>query len=130
MRFYGAIGSQLTDVLWEPQESIARLFRGHFETVAGLIDAPAGFADLPDGDCVIGIHGLEKFCELAITEYHRSNQGIFRSLTVGFIATALVLLDRAGKPLPDVPGTDQSRAWAALRDQHASAMPQTASSSC
>ncbi|MFK0111273.1 DUF6086 family protein [Streptomyces sp. NPDC091217] len=124
MRFYGEIESHLTRVLWEPQEAVARLFRGHLETVSGLLGAPSRIRDLPDGNCAVDIPGLEEFCDRAIAEYHRSDQGIFRSLTVGFIATVMVLLDRAGCPMPDVPDAPRSRAWAALRDEHALAMPQ------
>jgi hypothetical protein len=49
--------------------------------------------------------------------------GIQRALTVGFIATSLVLLDRAGQPLPPAASLEQQAAWAALRDQHAGIMP-------
>ncbi|MEU2620021.1 DUF6086 family protein [Streptomyces sp. NPDC007157] len=45
------------------------------------------------------------------------------SVSLGFLATALVLIDRAGHPAPAMPGPDQERAWTVLRDQHARAMP-------
>ncbi|MGQ4382653.1 DUF6086 family protein [Streptomyces sp. SAS_270] len=54
-----------------------------------------------------------------------SDQGILRSLSLGFIATSLVLIDRAGHPAPAMPGPAQELAWRTLRDQHARAMPVT-----
>ena len=46
----------------------------------------------------------------------------FRSLTVGTIATASVLVERAAGQLPEL-DPEQSTAWTALRGQHARSMP-------
>jgi hypothetical protein len=39
------------------------------------------------------------------------------------VTQALVLLDRAGRPVPTTVAPEQRAAWAALRDQHAAVMP-------
>ncbi|MBV9023091.1 MAG: hypothetical protein JO362_04675 [Streptomycetaceae bacterium] len=72
---------------------------------------------------VLNLSVFEAFCAEAVAQYGKTTHGILRSLLVGFLATALVLLDRAGHPMPTCPTAEQHAAWTALRDQHALLMP-------
>ena len=56
-----------------------------------------------------------------MARYGRTTNGILRSLIVGYLATALVLLDRTGS-MPEGVAPEQRTAWIALRDQHANLM--------
>ncbi|SEN37748.1 DUF6086 family protein [Actinacidiphila rubida] len=109
--------------LWRPDDRVAVLFLGHAALLADLLRAPSGCGDVVNGECRVDDSLLEAFCSAALAEYGATEQGIQRTLTVGLIATALVLLDRAGRPVPGSVVPEQQAAWAALRDQHSAVMP-------
>ncbi|MBY8880539.1 DUF6086 family protein [Actinacidiphila acidipaludis] len=108
--------------LWRAEPAVARLFTGEARLVADALGVPSGIGE-PEGDrCTVDLPAFSTFCATAVEGY--ANQpGIQRALTVGFVATALALLDRAGHPLPPAPSAEQQAAWSALRDQHAAVMP-------
>jgi hypothetical protein len=56
-----------------------------------------------------------------VGQYQAAAHPILKSLIVGFVGTALVLADRAGLALPELP-PDQSAAWVALRQEQARSM--------
>lgn len=108
--------------LWCADDSVARLFKGHCEAVAELLGVPSGVGDLTEGKCAVDVPVFTAFCAEAMTRYSTTDEGVLRSLTVGFLATALVVLHRGGHPVP-APATEQQRlAWTVLRDQHAELM--------
>jgi len=109
--------------IWCPNADIARAFKGSSEVFSGVYCVESGVGDLVDGECVIDFREFRDFSAVTVDRFTRSDQGILRSLTLGFIATSLVLIDRAGHPAPAMPGPAQELAWRALRDQHARAMP-------
>ncbi|MET7456087.1 DUF6086 family protein [Streptomyces sp. NPDC005574] len=109
--------------IWCPPAEAAHAFVGTAEVFAGVFGVDSGVALPVDGVCVIGFRDFEALCAAAVDRFSTSDQGILRSLSLGFISTSLVLIDRAGRPAPSMPGPDQERAWAVLRDQHARAMP-------
>jgi hypothetical protein len=115
--------SQSAAGLWRPDDRVASLFLGHAELFADLLGVPSGIGDVINDECSVDDSVLEAFCAASLAEYSATDQGIQRTLTVGFIATALVLLDRAGRPVPTTLAPEQRAAWAALRDQHAAVMP-------
>ncbi|SCE36463.1 hypothetical protein GA0115240_154724 [Streptomyces sp. DvalAA-14] len=106
-------------VLWAVDSAVARLFTGHAALVSQLLGIPSGIG----ADARIDGEALREFCEVALDRYGRTDQGIERSLTVGFLATALELLHRAGHDVPPTVSAEQRAAWTALRDQHAPQMP-------
>ncbi len=108
--------------LWRPVKDVALVFKGHSETVAVATRTSSGIGEYANGGCAVDLPEFERFCGVAIAYYHRTDEGMFRSMTVGFLATALALLDRAGRPMPDGLTPEQRAAWTALRDQHASMM--------
>jgi hypothetical protein len=109
--------------LWQAEAGVAGLFTGQAALVGDLLGVPSGIGSPADGQCTVELPEFSAFCAAAVTQYGSTAEGIQRALTVGFIATALVLLDRAGRPQPDAPSAQQQAAWTALRDQHAAVMP-------
>lgn len=110
-------------VLWQVEAAVARLFAGEAALVAALLGVPSGVGEVTADRCALDLPAFSAFCATAVAQYATTNQAVQRALTVGFIATALVLLDRAGHSLPSAPSPEQQAAWAALRDQHAAVMP-------
>ncbi|MFC4033919.1 DUF6086 family protein [Streptomyces polygonati] len=110
-------------VLWTVDSAVARLFTGHAALVSRLLGVPSGIG-VPSGTGAgIDVAGLRDFCGAALDRYGLTDEGIERSLTVGFLATALELLHRAGHDVPPTDPAEQRAAWTALRDQHALQMP-------
>ncbi|MGW0996711.1 DUF6086 family protein [Streptomyces sp. NPDC002523] len=109
--------------IWCPGTDVAHAFVGTAEVFSGVFGVRSGIAHPVDGVCVIDFRDFGALSAAAIDRFSTSDQGILRSLTLGFISTSLVLIDRSGHPAPAMPGPDQERAWTALRDQHARAMP-------
>ncbi|MFI1565566.1 DUF6086 family protein [Streptomyces sp. NPDC020490] len=109
--------------IWCAGAEAAHAFVGTAEVLSGVLRVRSGIADPVDGVCAIDFQEFGLLSAAAVHRFSTSDQGILRSLSLGFIATSLVLIDRAGHPAPPMPGPAQERAWAALRDQHARAMP-------
>lgn len=109
--------------IWCPTSEAAQAFEGSCGVFSGIFGVDSGVGEPVDGHWVIDFDAFTPFITLAIDRFHNSRQGILRSLSLGLIATSLVLIDRAGRPLPGMPGPEQEKAWLALRDQHARAMP-------
>ncbi|MFF4550218.1 DUF6086 family protein [Streptomyces sp. NPDC001406] len=109
--------------IWCPPADVARAFTGSAHMCAGIYGIGSGVGDIVDGECIIDFAEFTQLAATAVHGFSASDQGILRSLTLGFIPTSLVLIERSGHPAPMMPGPDQERAWTALRDQHAQVMP-------
>ncbi|WP_415939573.1 DUF6086 family protein [Streptomyces sp. 039-1] len=109
--------------IWCPGPDVAQAFVGTTEVVSGVLGKRSGIALPADGLCIIDFCEFGALSAAAVERFSTSDQGILRSLFLGFIATSLVLIDRAGHPGPPMRGPAQEAAWRTLRDQHARAMP-------
>jgi hypothetical protein len=109
--------------IWCPPAEVAHAYVGTAEVFSGVFGVASGLGIPVDGVCVIDFQDFDALCAAAVDRFSTSDQGILRSLALGFISTSLVLIDRAGRAAPAMPGPDQERAWTLLRDQHARAMP-------
>ncbi|MFJ8472000.1 DUF6086 family protein [Kitasatospora sp. NPDC094011] len=110
------------EIVWDPSNTVARLFTGEAVAVASAFNLESGIGEIIEDECELDLPVLEAFLADLVRRYHEATHPILRSLTVGFIATASVLVDRAGGQLP--PGEpDQVAAWAQLRQEHARSMP-------
>ncbi|MET9341517.1 DUF6086 family protein [Nonomuraea sp. NPDC003804] len=140
MSQYFKVGDQ---VLWNPSNGVAGLFMRSAEAVAPETGLSTGLGLMDNDECEIDLPAFAAFVTALVDRYEHSNNRILHSLMEGFIATALVLVERGGVELPasdadddwkDVqvgkdsawPGTGQVRGverWAALSARHARAMP-------
>jgi hypothetical protein len=103
--------------LWWPANTVAVLFKAQAEAVATAFRTESGVGDIIEDEIAIDLPVFEAFVTEAVARYQRATHPILRSLTVGFISTATVLLERAGGRLPDGTAEDLA-AWARLRQQH------------
>lgn len=131
-------------VLWNPSNGVAGLFIRSAEALAPETGLPTGLGPMENDECDVDLATFAAFVSALIRRYERSNHLILHSLMEGFIATALVLVERGGAELPvsdanndgwkDVQVSEHSarppvgRAgdiarWAALSAQHGRAMP-------
>ncbi|WAL67884.1 DUF6086 family protein [Amycolatopsis cynarae] len=99
--------------LWNPSNGPGRLFVDVAKALEPLAELPSGIGvgrwGPGDPDC----HGIDlvaftAFTDALVRRYRESNHLILRSLLEGFVATAIVLVERGGGTVPalsEQPGT-------------------------
>jgi hypothetical protein len=108
--------------VWNPANTIARLFKGQVEAVATVYHVESGLGEIINDECRIDLPAFEKFVAEAMRQYGHSPHHVLRSLIVSVISTASVLVERAAGQLPEAePG--QAAPWAQLRREMAQFMP-------
>ncbi len=110
------------EIVWDPSNTVARLFVGEAAAVASAFGLESGIGEIIEDECELDLPVLEAFVAGLVRRYHEATHPMLRSLTVGFIATVSVLVERAGGRLPSGEA-DQVAAWAQLRQEHARSMP-------
>ncbi|MER6512067.1 DUF6086 family protein [Nonomuraea sp. NPDC001636] len=141
MSQYFKVGEQ---VLWNPSNGVAGLFIRSSEAFGLEAGLPTGLGPMKSDECEVDLATFAAFVSALVGRYERSNHPILHSLMEGFIATALVLVERGGAELPVPDANDGGRRdvqvsehsarppggqvvdverWAALSAQHARAMP-------
>jgi hypothetical protein len=128
-------------VLWNPSNVVAELFVRTAEALAPTADVPSGIGPREADEYQIDMAAFGAFVDALVRRYTSSRHPILNSLLEGFIATALVLVQRAGRtvtaltePVPDelrdvsvgpagmaAPGDAEH--LRELRDEHARVMP-------
>ncbi|MBO0652504.1 hypothetical protein J1792_06800 [Streptomyces triculaminicus] len=108
--------------LWNPSNSVARLFLDQANTLARLIDRKSGLGPIIEDECEINFPEFLKFVDSLVEAYQNSNNRPFRALLRGFISVALVLVERGGGVLESVSPED-SEMWENLRSSNALGMP-------
>lgn len=109
-------------ILWNPSNTVARLFKGQVEAVATAFSVQSGLGDIVDDECKIDTSAFEEFVAEAIRQHDHATHPILRSLIAPVIATALVLVERIGGQPPQTE-PDQTAAWNERRYEQAHFMP-------
>ncbi|MFI7519312.1 DUF6086 family protein [Micromonospora globbae] len=92
-------------VLWNPSNRVAELFVRTSDAVAPLVDVPTGIGPMRADDYEIDLDVFVAFVDALVAQYLSSSHAILRSLLEGFVATALVMVDRAGRTVPSLQAT-------------------------
>lgn len=109
------------NVLWAPSIQVGRLFKGQADVIASVFAVPSGVGDVIDDECEIEPAVFVNFVAQLAKQYQGTAHPILRSLLVGFVGTSMVLVERAGLALPDLP-PDQRAAWTSLSAEQARSM--------
>jgi Family of unknown function (DUF6086) len=88
--------------LWNPSNSVADLFVRTAEAVATLTEVPSGLGPMIADEHEVDPEAFAAFVDALTRQYLSSSHAILRSLLEGFLATALVLVDRSGRDLPSL----------------------------
>jgi Family of unknown function (DUF6086) len=111
-------------VLWNPSNRVAELFVRTSEAVAPLVARPSGIGAIYADEYEVDLDLFVGFVDALVKQYLSSSHAILRSLLEGFLATALVLVYRAGREVPSLHapamldprdvsvGPGESRRWA------------------
>jgi hypothetical protein len=109
-------------IIWNPSNTVARLFKGQVEAVASAFNLTSGLGPIIEDECEIDLPIFETFLAEVVKRYDNSTHPILRALTVGVIAIASVLVERADGRLPEVK-PEQMDAWSKLRYEYSRSMP-------
>ncbi len=109
-------------VLWNPASAVAALFLRSAQALEPEVRLPSGLGPMQEDECHIDLESFAAFIEALVIRFERSNHTVQRSLMEGFIATSLVLIDRAGVAAPATAPPDATHPWGELRQSHARAM--------
>ncbi|HEX6686718.1 MAG TPA: DUF6086 family protein [Candidatus Limnocylindrales bacterium] len=97
-------------ILWNPSNRAAELFIHMADVAARIAERPTGIRDEHADEYEVDPAQFEAFVDALTRRYLSSSHPVVRTLLEGFIATALVLVDRAGgtvSALSEVPVLDQ-----------------------
>ncbi|MFJ9815542.1 DUF6086 family protein [Streptomyces sp. NPDC101151] len=84
------------ETLWNPSNGAARLFLlqvAAFEEEVGL---PSGFGPMENDECRLDPVAFEAFLDALLARHRRTSHAVLLALSEGFVATVLVLAERAG----------------------------------
>lgn len=107
--------SQFYDVgvetVWNPSNGAARLFHRQVAVFEAELGIPSGIGPLDNDECQIDPAALGAFAEALIVRHGYTGHSVIRALSQGFIATVLVLAERAGAQVhwPQPPGSLEGR---------------------
>ncbi|MCW2914968.1 MAG: hypothetical protein JWN52_3036 [Actinomycetia bacterium] len=76
------------------------MFLRSAESLAVLVELPSGLGPMDADECEIDMVVFEAFVDALVRRYVRSNHVVLRSLMQGFIATAVVLVERGEGRVP------------------------------
>lgn len=85
--------------VWNPSNGVGRLFVRSAQALMPVVDLPSGISQPNPGDpdeWAIDMAVFEVFAGALADTYEQSSHLILRSLMEGFVATALVLVERGG----------------------------------
>ncbi|MGH4035201.1 DUF6086 family protein [Actinomycetota bacterium Odt1-20B] len=90
------------DTLWNPSNTVARLFLRQVAVFEAELGLPSGIGPIENDECDIDPDVLGEFARTLLAHYRRTQHPVLAALCEGFLATLLVLAERAGI---DVSGT-------------------------
>lgn len=106
------------ETVWNPSNGAARLFHRQVALFEEELGLPSGIGPMEMDECQIDPAVLGVFAEALVARHGRAGHAVIRALSEGFVATVLVLAERAGVGdlrVPPLPGSYEALAEAALR---------------
>lgn len=90
------------DVLWNPSNRVAYLFVRQSEAAGVLTELPSGIGPMRADAYELDLETFTAFVDELLKQYLTSSHRILRGLLEGFLATAVVMVSRAGRELPSL----------------------------
>ncbi|MDN3026423.1 DUF6086 family protein [Streptomyces sp. S.PB5] len=84
------------ETLWNPSNGAARLFLAHVRIYEGELGITSGFGPMENDECQVDPAALASFADALIELHDRTPHAVVDALSEGFVATVLVLAERAG----------------------------------
>lgn len=106
------------ETLWNPSNGAARLFHRQVALFEAELGVPSGIGPMENDECQIDPAALGPFAEALVARHGLTGHAVIRALSEGFVATVLVLAERAGAQVrwpPDAGSSYESAVAAELR---------------
>src|SRR4051812_2224146 len=82
--------------LWNPATDVARLFFRMTEALVPVADRPSGVVDLETDEYAIDSAAFAMFVDALVKRYLASNHTILKGMLAGYLAPAVVMVERSG----------------------------------
>ncbi|WP_310725944.1 DUF6086 family protein [Streptomyces sp. N2A] len=82
--------------LWNPSNGVSRLFMSQVGVYQAELGMPSGIGAMQADECQIDPIVFKAFVDALLTWHRRTSHAVMVALSEGFIATVLVLAERAG----------------------------------
>ncbi|WP_377267579.1 DUF6086 family protein [Peterkaempfera sp. SMS 1(5)a] len=96
MSQYFDLGEQ---TLWNPSNDAAGLFLRQVSVFEEELGVPSGIGPMRDDECQIDPVALKTFIDALLVQHLSRSHAVVIALSEGFVASTLVLAERAGIPL-------------------------------
>ncbi|MCX3287239.1 DUF6086 family protein [Streptomyces sp. NEAU-H22] len=83
------------ETLWNPSNGVARMFQRQVAVFEAELALPSGIGPMENDECQIDPETFETFVNALLATHRRTSHAIWLALSEGFIATVLVLAERA-----------------------------------
>lgn len=86
--------------LWNPATKVAQLFFRTTEALVPVADQPCGVVDLEIDEYAIDSAAFALFVDALVRLYLASNHSILKGMLAGYLAPAVVMVERSGRTVP------------------------------
>ncbi|GAB7028768.1 DUF6086 family protein [Streptomyces sp. NPDC021749] len=93
MSQYYDMGDQ---TLWNPSNGASRLFLGQVSVYQAELGLPSGIGPMQADECHIDPLVFKEFVDALLAWHRETSHAVMAALSEGFVATVLVLAERAG----------------------------------
>ncbi|MFG2841339.1 DUF6086 family protein [Streptomyces zaomyceticus] len=83
------------ETLWNPSNGASRMFQRQVAVFEAELELPSGIGPMENDECQITPATFEAFVDALLAKHRRTSHAIWLALSEGFIATVLVLAERA-----------------------------------
>ncbi|TJZ56914.1 hypothetical protein FCH28_05300 [Streptomyces piniterrae] len=82
--------------LWNPSNGASRLFLRHVAVYEAELELPSGIGPMQADECQIDPTAFTAFVDALLARHRGTSHAVMVALSEGFVATLLVLAERAG----------------------------------
>ncbi|SCK24669.1 hypothetical protein YWIDRAFT_05280 [Streptomyces sp. SceaMP-e96] len=93
MSQYYDMGDQ---TLWNPSNGASRLFMSQVSVYQAELGLPSGIGPMQADECQIDPSAFKAFVDALLAWHRRMSHAVMAALSEGFVATVMVLAERAG----------------------------------
>ncbi|MFD3510245.1 DUF6086 family protein [Nocardia sp. NPDC058666] len=109
-----------TVTLWNPSNGASRLFLRQVRLFEEELGLPSGIGPMEADECQITVGLLANFLDVLLVRRASTHHAVIQALSDGFIATMIVVAERAGIevrwPVPDAPVWGVADVWGEVRE--------------
>jgi hypothetical protein len=90
------------DVLWNPAQRVSQIYMGYVQVLERVLSMESGLVDLHVDEIEVDPDRLAAFARRLLEELVRTNHDVFAAQIRAVLGPAVVMADRAGRPLKPI----------------------------